>query len=86
MTLGEQLLIGMLSGVFIAASGYLKSRKVEEFDVEKFMQTICVGAIIGFIMGATGCSFEEAEQFAVDMGLIQLVENLKKAAYRHFKK
>ena len=86
MTLGEQLLIGIISGVIIATSGYLKSRTVEDFSVEKFMQTICVGAIVGFIMGATGCSFEEAYQFAIDMGLIQLAENLKKAAIRHFKK
>ena len=84
--LGEQILIGLLSGIIIAASGYLKSRTYEEFDVEKFIQTTCVGAIVGFIMGALGCSFEEAYQFAVDMGLIQLVENLKKAAIRHFKK
>jgi len=84
--LGEQLLIGILSGVIIAASGYLKSRTVEEFDVEKFMQTVTVGAVIGFIMGALGWEYQEAYQFAVDMGLIQLVENLKKAAIRHFKK
>jgi len=84
--LGEQLLIGLLSGVFIAGSGYLKSRTTEEFDVEKFTQTVTVGAVIGFIMGVLGCSFQEAEQLAIDMGLIQLVENLKKAAIRHFKK
>jgi len=84
--LGEQLLIGIISGIIIAASGYLKSRTVEEFDVEKFTQTVMVGAVIGFIMGALGWEFQKAEQFALDMGLIQLVENLKKAAIRHFKK
>ena len=84
--LGEQLLIGIISGIIIAASGYLKSRTYEEFDVEKFMQTVMVGAIVGFIMGALGWEFQKAEQFALDMGLIQLVENLKKAAIRHFKK
>jgi len=84
MSFGENLIIGLISGVFIAGTGYLKSRKQEKFSYRKFLQTTAVGGFVGAIAGAMGWNFHEAYRFLADMGMIQLFENGKKALIRHF--
>ena len=80
------ILLGILSGVIFALAGYFKSMKHEEFDIEKFIQTVAVGAIVGFICGVTGWSYEVALEWLKQTGLISLIEMVKKGLIRLFKK
>ncbi|MCW3128560.1 MAG: hypothetical protein N2V75_00415 [Methanophagales archaeon] len=79
------ILIAVLAAVIFAASGYLKSVGTENFDLEKFIATILVGAVVGAVMYASGSPVTEsnvAAQLAMYAGVIAVVENVLKAFLR----
>lgn len=43
-----------MNAIFIATLGYLKMTKPEEFDPVKFLVTVVVGAISGYLAFALG--------------------------------
>ncbi|RLI87285.1 MAG: hypothetical protein DRP01_02200 [Archaeoglobales archaeon] len=80
------VLLGAVSGAIIAFTGYLKSSTVEKFNWKKARQTIIVGAVIGGIGGYFGWTYERAEEWASNMGILVLVEQIKKAIIRRLPK
>ena len=73
---------GAASGVVVAALGYAKAHTTEDFDPAKFVQTVVVGAVVGGVAGEMGVSYTQAQDWASSIGLITLVEYLKKAVWR----
>jgi len=65
--------------------GYAKSVTVETFDYRKAVQTIVIGGVVGGIAGYFGWTFEETYQWAASMGVITIVEYIKKGIYRFLK-
>jgi len=79
------VLVAILAAVVFAASGYLKSATVENFDLEKFIATTLVGAVVGAVMYVGGGSITElsvTEQVAAYAGIVVLVENVIKTILR----
>jgi len=85
-----EILIGVLGGVasgaITALLGYAKSATVESFSVEKAVQTLIVGAIVGGFAGYWGISYTQAYEYLGSIGAITLIEMIKKAIYRAIKK
>jgi len=77
---------GVVSGAVTALLGYAKSSTVESFDVEKAVQTLIVGAIVGGCAGYWGVSYTQAYEYLVSVGAITLIEAVKKAIWRRIKK
>ena len=79
------ILIAVLSSAIFAASGYFKSVRTEDFEIQKFVPTIAVGAILGAVMYASGSLITELgvmEQLAAYIGMIVLLENALKTLLR----
>jgi uncharacterized membrane protein YeaQ/YmgE (transglycosylase-associated protein family) len=77
---------GVVSGAVTALLGYAKSSTVESFDVEKAVQTLIVGAIVGGCAGYWGVSYTQAYEYLVSVGAITLIEAVKKAVWRRIKR
>lgn len=77
---------GIVSGAITALLGYAKSSTVEGFDVEKAVQTLIVGAIVGGCAGYWGVSYTQAYEYLVSIGAITLIEAVKKAIWRRIKR
>jgi len=79
------ILLGIGAGVVWGIMGYLKSPG-EEFDPEKFTQTVIIGAIVGAIGGYLGMSpeetYEQMQAIGIYAGFTMLVEYVKKAIVR----
>jgi len=80
------VIFGAVSGAIICLTGYAKSSTVETFNWKKARQTIIVGAVVGGIGGYYGMTFTEAYEFASTMGVLVIVEHVKKALFRRVKK
>jgi len=81
----KSILFGLISGVIIAAAGYLKvywKKPKEPFEPRKFTQTCIIGAIVGIAMGYFAIPYQEAYDFLASMGIITFIEYVKKAGYR----
>ena len=74
--------VGAVCGAVTALLGYAKSVTAEKFDPKKAAQTIVVGAVVGGVSGYYGWSYEESHEWATNIGLITLIEYLKKAVWR----
>jgi len=83
----KSILQGIIGGILYALSGYLKHKGRENvnFNPEKFIKTIILGAIIGFISGYSGLSFSEAEGILIQTGMVAVIEQLAKALYYYLK-
>jgi len=84
----KALLISILAGLSYGITGYLKSLKEgkqEKFDPYKFVQTVCVSFLVGLISYMMGWTLEDSYQFVFDVGLVALVEQVKKAIWRRIK-
>lgn len=77
---------GIVSGVFVALLGYAKSSTVESFDWRKALQTMIVGGVVGGIAGYNGWTYQQAYEWASTMGVITIVEYVKKAVWRRFRR
>jgi len=80
------IIIGAVCGAITALLGYAKNITSEEFDPKKATQTIIVGAVVGGAGGYYGWTYEQAEQWASNVGLVTLVEYLKKAIWRKIRR
>lgn len=80
------ILFGAVSGAIIALLGYAKSSTVESFDPQKAIQTVVVGAVVGGISGAYGWTYQQAEQWASNMGIITITEYTKKFIWRKLRR
>jgi len=80
------ILYAVIAALFYAGSFYLKNRQAgEAFDPVKFLATVIVGTIVGFISVATGSPLTEEDlitQLVAYMGIISLVENWLKMLFR----
>ena len=74
--------VGAVCGAITALLGYAKSVTAEKFDPQKAAQTIVVGAVVGGVAGYYGWTYQEAQEWATNIGLITLIEYLKKAIWR----
>jgi len=78
---------GTVSGIMTAALGYAKTvGKAEKFDDRKFLQTCIVGGIVGGIGGEMGMSYTEAYAWASTVGLVTIIEYIKKTIIRLLRK
>jgi hypothetical protein len=76
---------GTICGVVTAALGYAKSAgNAEAFDDKKFVQTAVVGAIVGGVGGEMGMTYTQAYEWASTVGLVTIIEYIKKALWRIF--
>jgi len=82
----KTLIIGAVCGAITAFLGYAKSSTVETFDWKKAGQTIILGAVIGGISGYYGWTYEKAEEWAGNVGIVSLVEFIKKSIIRRLVK
>jgi len=78
-------IIGVICGTITALLGYAKSVTSEEFDPKKAIQTMVVGAVVGGVSGYYGWTYDQAEEWASNIGLVTLTEYLKKAIWRKIK-
>ena len=80
--------LGILSGVFVAGAGYLKSvgkKNQDPFDKIKFFKTTVLGGIVGGIVPYTGLTADVVMIVLVNAGVVTLVENLLKTIFRKSK-
>ena len=80
------ILGGIVSGGITALLGYAKSSTVESFSVEKAVQTLIVGAVVGGCAGYWGVSYTQAQEYLGSVGAITLIEFIKKAIWRRVAK
>ena len=73
---------GIINAVFIATLGYLKMTKPEEFDPVKFLLTVIVGAISGYLAFALGWTQEAIAAWFATTGIIVWIEYGLKAFVR----
>ena len=83
------ILISIFAAVVYSMSMYVKKclnpENPQSFDALKFLATVIVGAIVGAVMAISEIPITEEsfeKQFMAYMGLVALVENLLKIAYR----
>ena len=77
--------LGILSGVFVAGAGYLKSigkKGQDPFDKIKFLKTVILGGIVGGVVPYTGLAADVVTIVLVNAGIVTLVENLLKTIFR----
>ena len=79
------IIVGMVCGAITALLGYAKSVTVEKFNPKKAGQTVVVGAVIGGVSGYYGWTYQQAEEWASNIGLVTLTEFIKKAVWRKIK-
>jgi len=80
------ILSGAVSGAILALLGYAKSSTLESFFPEKAVQTIIIGAVVGGIAGYYGWTYQQAEQWATNMGIITITEYIEKSVWRRLKR
>jgi len=81
----ELIALGILSGVFVAGAGYLKSvgkTNQDPFDKIKFLKTTVLGGIVGGVVPYTGLTADVVSIVLVNAGVVTLVENLLKTIFR----
>jgi len=69
--------LGILSGVFVAGAGYLKSvgkTNQDPFDKIKFLKTTVLGGIVGGVVPYTGLTADVVMIVLVNAGVVTLVE------------
>ena len=79
----EAVLVGGLSGLFIAGAGYFKSNQEEDFEPIKFSTTVVIGGLAGAFVGFTGMTQDATMIFLTSAGITQLVESSIKAIWRN---
>lgn len=62
--------LGILTAISVATLGYLKMTKPEDFDPVKFLMTVIVGAISGYLIYALGWSEEAVKAWFATTGII----------------
>ena len=65
---------GIINAIFVATLGYLKVTKPEEFDPVKFLITVVVGAISGYLAFGLGWTQEAIAAWFVTTGIIVWLE------------
>lgn len=80
------IVAGMINGAIIAALGYARLAGKEDFDEKKFLQTAIIGAVVGGVGADAGWTYSQAYEWASTMGLITIIEYIKKAVWRRLKK
>lgn len=78
------LIVGALSGIGYAVLGYLKSG--EDFDEQKFVTTIVIGAVVGAVAAYYGLDYNTAYDWLLTVGAVAVVEILVKALWKRFVK
>jgi hypothetical protein len=73
---------GALCGAAVALLGYAKSSSVESFEPKKAIQTVIVGAVVGVASTQLGFTYQQAYEWCANMGVLTLVEYIKKAIIR----
>jgi len=81
--------LGIFAGLAVAMAGYIKAYskvddkgKREKFDLEKFLTTVLIGAIVGGGVSMIGQMDAAANIFLASMGATIIVDDLIKAFLR----
>jgi len=70
ITFGVPIFISVLIAVITSLLGYFRNTPPEAFNPGKFMATLIIGAIVGFMTSAFGWTYEETTQWLATSGLI----------------
>jgi hypothetical protein len=65
---------GIINAIFVATLGYLKLTRPEEFDPVKFLLTVIVGALSGYLAHAMGWTQEAIAAWFATTGIIVWIE------------
>ena len=65
---------GIMNAIFIATLGYLKVTKPEDFDPIKFLITVIVGGISGYLTFSLGWTPEAVQTWFATTGIIVWIE------------
>jgi len=82
----QAIIYGIVCGIFVAGAGYFKSSPVEKWEPKKFTQTIIIGAVVGAIAAVKHVTYAEAYEWAATVGVITIIEYLKKGIWRWIKR
>lgn len=80
------ILGGVINGVVVAALGYAKSSKIENFDEKKFIQTAMIGGFVGGFAFTAQMTYNQAYTWVAGSGMITIIEYVKKTVWRRIKK
>ena len=78
------ILVGVLAGAAYAVAGYFKARQKngEDFDVNKFLKTLVLGAVLGAVNYYFGLGWVGEEIAATALaGEVAVVEQVLKAVF-----
>jgi hypothetical protein len=81
----RSLVLGMVNGAVLALLGYAKNSTSEDFDDKKALQTVIVGGVVGFFAGYYNMTYESAQEWAANSGIITIVEYVKKALWKRIR-
>jgi len=84
----NEVILAILAAIVYAVGGYFKSSGMENFQLEKFLATVLVGALVGGTIYATGSPLTEESvrtQFLAYAGIVVLVETGLKGLLRRIR-
>ncbi|MBS7633781.1 hypothetical protein KEJ15_09275 [Candidatus Bathyarchaeota archaeon] len=70
ITFGIPVFISILMAVFTSLLGYFRNTPPENFNAGKFIATLIIGLVIGFMTSALGWTYEVATEWLATSGLI----------------
>ena len=73
---------GLIVGLLIATLGYAKVEVPEDFDAVKFLVTVIIGGLSGFISATQGWSYLDAKTWLATTGISTWVEYFLKTIIR----
>lgn len=87
---GRNIFFAVIVAVLYGVVGYAKNQNPEDFDAIKFVITLFLSVLIGFVMYYAGLDYMNAEgvvkAFFANTGLLVLIENLLKVLIRQWPK
>ena len=77
---------GLLSGLMASFVGLLKSKGLADFDFQKSLPALAIGALVGAVAGYKGMTFADTESWLTTLplwaGLTAFIEMAIKAVWR----
>lgn len=70
IAIGAAVFYAILMAVVTSLLGYFRNTPPESFNAGKFFATIIIGAIVGFLTGALGWTYETATEWLASSGLV----------------
>jgi len=77
------ILVGIGAGVTYSLTSYFK-KKEQEFEWNKFLITVGIGAVSGIGMKLFNLPIETMQEYLITLGIVPVLENVIKIIYRKF--